>query len=129
MVMNDKWKSFYQRNLGEFGPSAKGVGWKNSDAQTIRFRQLMKVFNRPSFSLNDLGCGVGDFVSFAEEELSGCDYRGYDIMDEMVTEASRKFQGHDNVSFHLIKEAADILPADYTIASGICNRRINKDNE
>jgi hypothetical protein len=127
--MNDKWKTFYQRNLDEFGPSAKGVGWKNSEAQSIRFQQLMKVFNRQSFSLNDLGCGVGDFVSFAEEELSGCDYRGYDIMDEMVREASKKFQHNDNVSFYLIKDAVDILPADYTIASGIFNIRFNKDDD
>lgn len=127
--MADEWKEFYQRNLTQFGPSAQGVGWKNNEAQTIRFQQLIKVFNRPAFSLNDLGCGVGDFVSFASERLSDCEYRGYDIMEDMVTAASEKYGKLKNVRFYHIYGPADMEAADYTIASGIFNIRFRKDND
>lgn len=127
--MQDEWKNFYQNNLDQFGPSAQGVGWKNNEAQSIRFQQLAKVFNRPTFSLNDLGCGVGDFVSFAGKKMSGCVYRGYDIMDEMVTEAKRKYGHVEDVDFYLIKRPEDMVSADYTIASGIFNIRFKKDDD
>jgi hypothetical protein len=40
-----------------------GVGWKNEAAQQIRFDQLAKLIEPcPGFTINDLGCGVGDFL-------------------------------------------------------------------
>jgi hypothetical protein len=127
--MQDEWKSFYENNLKQFGPSARGVGWKNDEAQLIRFRQLAKLFNRSAFSLNDLGCGVGDFVTFAGESLSNCQYRGYDIMEEMISKASKKYGDLNNVGFRLIKVPEEMTVADYTIASGIFNIRFNKNDE
>lgn len=126
--MADEWNRFYQKNLGEFGASARGVGWKNRDAQIVRFEQLMKVFTRQDFTVNDLGCGVGDFVDFTREKLPGCIYRGYDIMEEMVMEANKKYGDLKNVSFYLIESPEDMLSADYTIASGIFNIRFKQDD-
>lgn len=128
MIMKEEIKSFYEKNLSQFGPSAQGVGWKNDEAQTIRFQQLAKLFIRPEFSLNDLGCGVGDFVAFAGERLSGCLYRGYDVMEEMVGAARQKYGRFSNVSFHMIENAGAMEMADYTIASGIFNIRFDKDD-
>jgi len=128
-VMQDEWKNFYQKNLKEHGPSAQGVGWKNNEAQAVRFEQLVKVFRLPAFSLNDLGCGVGDFLKFAGAKISECEYRGYDVMADMVLVAREKYGDLKNAKFYLIKSAGEMQPADYTIASGIFNIRFNQDNE
>jgi SAM-dependent methyltransferase len=127
--MEDQWKSFYEKNLKQFGSSAQGVGWKNDEAQAIRFRQLIRVFSRSDFSVNDLGCGVGDFVGFAGEKISGCRYHGYDIMEEMVGNAKQKYGQLPSVKFSLIKSAEEMDVADYTIASGIFNIRFSKDDD
>lgn len=127
--MENEWKLFYEKNLNQYGPSAQGVGWKNTEAQTIRFEQLVKVFTRSDFSLNDLGCGVGDFINFAGAKIKHCLYRGYDVMEEMVMTANKKFAHLDNASFYLITHSKDMQPADYTIASGIFNIRFDKDDD
>ncbi len=127
--MEDELKQFYHKHLEKFGPSAQGVGWKNREAQTIRFEQLAKVFNRGgSLTINDLGCGVGDFVSFVDALHSGSIYIGYDVMPEMIRQAREKFKDRDEVQFELIKDAGEMRSADYTIASGIFNIRFQKDD-
>jgi hypothetical protein len=35
--MKEAFEQFYEEKLGQFGPSAQGVGWKNEEAQHIRF--------------------------------------------------------------------------------------------
>lgn len=127
--MEDYLKRFYQKNLNQHGPSAQGVGWKNREAQAVRFGQLMKLFEDETFSVNDLGCGVGAFVEFAGENITNCLYNGYDVMEEMVSSAKKKYGHLNHVKFYLIRDAAEMNAADYTIASGIFNIRFDRDND
>jgi SAM-dependent methyltransferase len=127
--MEDELKLFYQNNLSQYGHSARGVGWKNQQAQEVRFEQLLKVIRLPDCSINDLGCGTGDFIGFAQDRISGCTYRGYDVMEDMVSMAKKKYGSFDNASFYLIKQSAEMQTAQYTIASGIFNIRFQTDND
>jgi SAM-dependent methyltransferase len=129
--MSDPLKKFYEEHLQQFGSSAQGVGWKNVEAQVIRFEQLAKVFKPGEhFSINDLGCGVGDFVGFLDRRNPGNVYRGYDVMPEMITKAKAKYDSPENkVSFIQIGHAREMQQADYTIASGIFNIRFETDDE
>jgi SAM-dependent methyltransferase len=128
-MMEEELKNFYRKNLGAHGASAMGVGWKNEEAQSIRFQQLAKVFIRSTFSVNDLGCGVGDFVAFARGKFEKCRYTGYDVMEDMISAANQKYGHLENVNFYLIAQAEEMPPADYTVASGIFNIRFEKDND
>ena len=128
-MMNDIDK-FYQDNLKQFGSTAKGVGWKNDEAQRVRFSQLFKlVTTKEAFSINDLGCGVADFVDFLNGEKANFVYRGYDMMPEMIQRAKNKFADNELVLLQTIANIAEISPADYTIASGIFNIRLITSDE
>ncbi len=129
--MEEELQHFYHKNLVQFGPSAQGVGWKNKEAQAIRFEQLVKVFRKEAqeISVNDLGCGVGDLVSYLEENVPGYIYRGYDVMAEMISLAKEKYKEHEKISFYTISSASDMQKADYTIASGIFNIRFDTNDE
>ena len=127
--MEEELKGFYKKHLSQHGLSAEGVGWKNREAQLIRFEQLAKLFDRDSFSLNDLGCGVGDFLDFASEKFPHVHYHGYDVMEEMIMGANLKYGQRNNAKFHLIKGASELQFADFTIASGIFNIRFNEGDE
>ena len=128
-MMNDIDK-FYQDNLKQFGSTAKGVGWKNDEAQSVRFSQLFKlVTTKEKFSINDLGCGVADFVDFLNGEKANFVYRGYDMMPEMIQRAKNKFADNELVLLQTIANIAEISPADYTIASGIFNIRLITSDE
>lgn len=113
---------FYTENLKSHGDSAKGVGWKNEQAQIVRFEQLLKLFNKKeNLIVNDFGCGTGEFYKFLLSHAFSATYHGYDILVEMVDAAEKKIGHHKNVYIKKISTADELLLADYSIASGVFN--------
>jgi SAM-dependent methyltransferase len=115
-------EKFYSNHLQEFGNSAKGVGWKNTEAQHVRFDQLIKVLNENPYTINDLGCGVGELYKYlCAKNIQPKSYTGYDILPEMVTTARELFPGDASASFKVISDAREMDKADYSVESGIFN--------
>jgi SAM-dependent methyltransferase len=116
---------FYKNELAKHGPSARGVGWKDREAQEIRFQQIIKVIpSGNSFTINDLGCGVGDLLRMLEIEFPGLyTYRGYDALEEMISLAKKNFPENNKRQFFVISDYSHMTFADYTLASGIFNVR------
>jgi SAM-dependent methyltransferase len=113
---------FYSNRLNEFGNSPKGVGWKDDKAQYSRFEQLLKIVNTGNFSINDIGCGTGQFYNFLlEKKAIPTSYRGYDILEEMTRSAADNLKMYSNVSIKQIQSVLDIEQADFSIESGIFN--------
>jgi SAM-dependent methyltransferase len=122
--MKDKFQSFYKKHLDQYGATAQGVGWKNPEAQWIRFKQLSKLMDQEStFTINDLGCGTGNFSTFLFECVDSFEYRGYDVMQEMIDQAKQKLGNRNNLHFSKIDSGWEMEVADYTVASGIFNIR------
>jgi SAM-dependent methyltransferase len=129
--INKDLKEFYNKNLESHGPGAQGVGWKNQEAQLIRFEQLAKLLPlQKPFSVNDLGCGVGDLAIYLQNKgYTGFSYTGYDVLEEMVALAKDKHTSIANREFLLITEAGQMKEAEYSIASGIFNLRYANTDE
>jgi SAM-dependent methyltransferase len=123
--INKDIRNFYNQNLSSFGPSAKGVGWKNEEAQQVRFAQLAKVIQTGNeYSINDLGCGVGDLIKFMRTYTSHkFIYRGYDLLEDMIQKAENIYKNEESCHFFHIKDTAEMQQSDYTVASGIFNIR------
>jgi SAM-dependent methyltransferase len=122
-------KEYYGKNLGLNGAGAKGVGWKNEEAQFVRFAQLARLITDSPFTINDLGCGVGDFINLLDNYFEQYQYFGYDVLQEMVSLAKEKFHSHPHVVFKQIGDATGMQEAEYTIASGIFNLRYSATDE
>lgn len=128
--MQDNFEEFYRQRIKDFGPTAQGVGWKSDDAQQVRFSQLIKIIDGDhSFTINDLGCGTGDLVTFLQTRNFEFYYQGYDVMQEMVKLARKKSSQQVNISFSRISSARDMRTSDYTVASGIFNIHFNARKE
>lgn len=122
------------RELGDYyaarssdGDASVQVGWKNRQAQENRFAQIAKVvpegFEAP-FSVNDLGCGLGDFAGYLEASgFSDFSYRGYDMSDAMLSGARAANGARKATEFFKIRSFEDMQEADFTVASGIFNLR------
>lgn len=119
-------EKFYHRHLHQQGVNAQRVGWKNQVAQQIRFEQLTKVITQPATgSINDLGCGLGDFAQYLQVNgFNRLTYVGYDIIEQMIRSAIPLNQKSQACRFVNIRQAAEMLDADYTVASGIFNVKI-----
>jgi SAM-dependent methyltransferase len=114
---------FYTDHLKDHGDSAQGVGWKNDQAQEIRFTQLLNVVReKTGFSINDLGCGTGTLFTFLKAKgYSPSKYFGYDILTEMVEAAQDKLKNEPTAELKKIANALEMQLADYCVCSGIFN--------
>ena len=119
-----KVSAYYSEKLQQFGACAKGADWKNEESQDLRFRQLAKIIDiETAFSVNDLGCGYGAFLSFLTKEFSTFDYHGVDISEPMIEQAVKLFGNTRKRSFCVGKDLE--VRSDFTVASGIFNVRLS----
>lgn len=121
--------SYYGEKIREFGASAKGVDWKDESSQKLRFKHLLKIVDDDKhITINDLGCGYGALYLYICQETTFevSQYHGYDISDDMLASA-RNLISDKNVSF--AKSDKILIDADYSLASGIFNVRLDTDRK
>jgi SAM-dependent methyltransferase len=113
---------YYRDKLLNHGPTHRGVDWNSADSQRLRFDQLLKVCPPgEQFTINDYGCGYGALLDYIFELGYSCSYVGFDLSPEMIAAARKSHGKHLWVNF-----VTDDCPvADYTVASGIFNVRLD----
>jgi len=120
-------ESYYSAKVARFGATPLGVDWTCIATQELRFVQLLKLCNwRAPFSINDLGCGYGAIIGYLAKyhRAAEVDYLGIDLSAKMVRHAKRKWHRRRSTRFYV----GNISPriADYTIASGIYNVKLDQ---
>ncbi|MBX9688225.1 MAG: class I SAM-dependent methyltransferase [Candidatus Obscuribacterales bacterium] len=114
---------YYSKKLEEHGVSHQGVDWNSTESQELRFEQLLKVVDRSAFfSLNDLGCGYGALFDYLhEKQQTDFQYNGYDLSEGMIRAAESLHKNKPAARYYV---GSSMNEADYTIASGIYNVRL-----
>jgi SAM-dependent methyltransferase len=113
---------YYSAKVSAHGPTPLGVDWNSPESQCLRFDQLVKVIDsRHPFTINDYGCGYGALVDYLEQKKLRFTYYGFDISPEMLAQATRAHAGEGRT---FVTRAEDLSRADYTVASGIFNVRL-----
>lgn len=108
---------YYEGKLSNYPDSPRSVDWKDLNAQTIRFEILSELIQSHSnYSLNDLGCGLGDYYSYLETKYEDVKYHGFDISNKMIDAARMKYKNR-NADFNV--SSKPLIKSDYTVASGI----------
>lgn len=115
---------YYSSKIQVHGVTAKGVDWSTEDSQILRFEQLSKVIERGSqYTVNDLGCGYGAYFDYLTARADRFSYIGIDVSAAMIGAASKRLALQTNAAL----VCSNTLPgiADYTVASGIFNVRLD----
>lgn len=120
---------YYSGKFEEHGPTPGGVDWNSSESQELRFEQLLRVAERERspFSLNDFGCGYAALVEYLESRGQPGAYCGYDIAGPMLEHARLTYENRPWVRF--VSEFSDLAAADYTVASGVFNVKLDVGDE
>lgn len=114
---------YYTETLRQHGETPRGVDWNGEDSHLLRFAQLTKVITPAlEISVNDVGCGYGALYDVLKPAHPGIRYTGCDVSAAMIESARARYAHEPNVSFVVTSEP-DV--ADYGIASGILNVRMN----
>ena len=114
---------YYSQKIVERGPTPRGVDWNDEASQVLRFRQLLRVHDgRTPFSLVDYGCGYAALVPFAEALGELERYVGFDVSTPMLQHARAQYGDDSRVQF--VQAEEELAPADFTVASGIFNVKL-----
>lgn len=107
-------------------PDHKKVGWGSRESQWLRFKVLSEISDLSNTSVLDLGCGIGDLITFFDEEkIQLKSYQGIDITAPFIDTARDRFRDRKSVSFEVKSfEALDLSNQfDYVLLSGALNLR------
>ncbi|MBA3671401.1 MAG: methyltransferase domain-containing protein [Gemmatimonadaceae bacterium] len=116
-------RDYYERRLRSHGPTAQGVDWNGTESQVLRFRQLTRLVDvHGASSLNDYGCGYGALLDFLVSCGDAPRYTGYDISPDMLAAAAALHPPTTRVSY--VASTAELPAADFTVASGVFNVRL-----
>jgi SAM-dependent methyltransferase len=115
---------YYSEKVTEHGPTPRGVDWNGVESQTLRFTQLLRVYDgREPFSLIDYGCGYGGIVPFVNALGAVERYVGVDLSSAMLEHARATYAADGRISF--VDSDRDLAPADFTVASGVFNVKLD----
>jgi SAM-dependent methyltransferase len=117
---------YYSEKITQHGPTPQGVDWNSEAGQSLRFGRLLALIadadERPS--INDYGCGYGSLVDALVESVPKFSYTGFDVSEPMVEAARGRYGDRPGVRF--INRREDLVVADFTLASGIFNVRLEQ---
>jgi SAM-dependent methyltransferase len=115
---------YYTEKLRAFGATPQGVDWNSAASQALRFSRLLQVLEEDGeASINDYGCGYGALVDHLIGTGRSFTYCGFDISEAMIGAARARHAGNPRCSF--VAHRASLEPAEFTIASGIFNVRLD----
>jgi len=121
-------EQYYTGKIRAHGVTPRGVDWNSRESQELRFEQLLRICDHTEFFLmNDYGCGYGTLVEYMIDRGFRFKYRGYDISGEMIAKANELHDGVENCRF--FSDESQLSKADYTIASGIFNVKLQTSKE
>lgn len=118
--------TYYQNKIEAFGSTHLGVDWNSQESQELRFSILTRVLSNDNFSVIDYGCGYGALLNYLNRNHNSFDYMGFDWSEAMIIEAK---QAHTETFACRFTTVAPTEAADYTIASGIFNVKLDDTHE
>jgi len=125
-ILNEVSK-YYTNKIQQFGTTPQGVDWNSTDSQELRFEILSNVILQDEkFSILDFGCGFGSMLDYFDKKYNSFKYVGFDVSEEMVHAALEKFSTKEYAKWTTSLPAEN---ADYVIASGIFNVKLENNNE
>jgi SAM-dependent methyltransferase len=121
-LFHRKVRDYYTDKIRQFGPTPRGVDWRDAECQELRFARLLEICGRSrSGSLAEVGCGYGALYLYLRRQGWNMSYTGYDISEVMVQAARAAFGSDPNAKVFLGSRPAE--STDYCVASGIFNVR------
>ena len=118
-------EQYYSDRVSIYGATPLGVDWRDVDSQKTRFRELLRLIDdeHDVVRINDFGCGYGALLDTLDRKYPDCRYLGYDVSAAMIACARERYADHVHAAF--TNELAEVPVAEFTLASGVFNVRLD----
>lgn len=93
----DKIRRHYESRIDRDLPHHAVLDWASAQSQLARFQIFARNVPLQDKSLLDVGCGLGDLLTYLDSLAVRVCYTGVDLLDKMVQAARRNHPGIDFV--------------------------------
>lgn len=125
--LTDRVTRYYTDLLDTHGPTAEGMGYKNADAQELRYRIISEVTDLNGLAVHEVGCGVGHLAGLLTRWAPRARFSGSDILPASIDIARRT---HPACRFAVrdVLGPSDGWRYDVVVTSGMLNLRLEYDD-
>ncbi len=116
-------KSFFNSNLSLHGDRPEAVRWTQK-GQILHYQCLLDVGDIKGKKILDFGCGKGDFYQFLKNKGIEVEYTGYDINENLIKIAQKKFPECSFNVFDIDREAISEY-FDFIFLCGVFNLKVD----
>jgi len=82
-------RSYYESRLEAGRDHFKVLDWASPASQRVRFEVLSENVDLAGKTLLDVGCGLGDLLTYLKDRRIAVDYTGVDISEKLLAAARR----------------------------------------
>jgi SAM-dependent methyltransferase len=123
-------RDYYERRLRAHGATPAGVDWNSLTSQELRFAQLATLWDGDrEAALLDFGCGYGALLPWLRARDFRGSYVGFDLSAEMTAAATAVAMEARLDGWRFTSNRGELVPADFVIASGVFNVRMDTTGE
>lgn len=115
---------YYQTQLRSHDAPEKKVGWKTLESQRVRFEMLTWIAPLKRSKVLDVGCGLGAFWAYLQEQEIPVRYTGVDLFPEVIQEAKKMHPGARFTVRNILRNPYPARSFDYSFLSGVFNVKV-----
>jgi len=118
----------HRDSLTRFGYHPNALYWSGRDIQEIRFKVLADIGIQDGDAVLDVGCGFGDFKSWAVEQDIELNYTGIDLSPDILAQAKSRHADGIFYAGDLFDVSLKDQSFDWVILSGALNEQLHDDS-
>jgi len=118
----------HRDSLTRYGYHPNALYWSGRNIQEIRFKILADIGFQDGDSVLDVGCGFGDFKSWAVEQGVQLNYTGIDLSPDLLAKAKSRHADGIFLSGDLFDMDFEEQSFDWVILSGALNEQLHDDS-
>lgn len=112
----------YNERFKKFNLNPKTLGWDNKLNQRYRFQKAIEIVKIKNDSILDLGCGLGDFLTFLNKKnIKYKSFSGVDINPSFIASCLYRFPNNKFYINDFMSIAKTNTKYDYIFAFGLLN--------
>jgi SAM-dependent methyltransferase len=118
----------YKNRINEFGVSFDSMKSGSIEKQLIRHKIHANSLKTENPKILDIGCGLGQFYIYLQEQNINCIYTGYDIVNEYINKCIKDYPNSTFYNRNIFENGIDKEYDNIIMSQVLNNKYSHSDN-